>query len=135
MVKKTTKPQTFINITDTNSTKFYTIKGVLSDGLRYATASNWKSIGKMPKENAISSEIKNSFGQSFTVYAENQLTDYDAEAEAKAKEQHKALKAEYNGQATDLHKAFKSHKIDVATYAKAYDSLIKEAEAKGINLA
>ena len=135
MSEKQVQPATFISITDTNSVKFYSLKGDKADGLRYATASNWRAVGKMPKDNAIASEILNSLGQSFTVYAENQLTDYDAKAEAKAKEKRKELKANYKAEVKELFDAFKAHKIDGATYGTAYEALVKRAEADGINLA
>lgn len=104
---KNTTPLTIVNKTDAKEVKYYLI-----DGIRYATAPNWRSMGLQPSEKAIVTTMRTKQGYEFKIYAESQTEAYDAEAHAKKVERQKELKKQKN----DLFKLYMKHEIGLVDY-------------------
>ena len=94
-------------ITNLSASEGRKLTQYVHEGVRYATASNWKLQGLQPTANAVKTTKTTSQGYEFVVFAESQVEAYDANAELKKKE---AL-AELKKQKTELFNAYMKHEV------------------------
>ena len=106
------------------SVTFYT-----ADGVEYRTPKNWHFIGKTPVEGAQVTVLTTKLGYEIKLYNSEELTDYDADADKKAKaEKAKALK-EVNAEMSDLEKDKRNGIVSTAEYIKrSSEILARKAE-------
>lgn len=112
---------TTLDYTDVKKHKivFYT-----HDGVEYRTPTNWRYIGKTPVEGAQATVLTSKLGHEITLYNSEELQDYDAEADKKAKaEKAKALK-EVNAEMADLEKDKRNGVISTAEYVKRSGAIL-----------
>ena len=113
----TTTVHTTVNKADAKEVKFYLI-----DGIRYATAANWRHMGLQPAENAKATLMTTKNGYEFSIYAETVTEKYDAKAAAEKAEKNKELKK----QQTELFRLYMKHEIGLVDYTTAMADIAKQ---------
>ena len=115
----TTNVPTEINANHVKMTK---LTAYIVDGVKYATAANWRLMGLQPTANAVETVVTSKLGHNFSIYAESQTEQFDAKAHAEATEKRKELKK----QQSELFKLYMKHEIGLADYTVAMAEIEKQ---------